>query len=74
MDPKDKAKKKARAVLEFSNIGIKMLVTILLFFYIGKELDERSESGKANWTLILTLTGVGVALYFMIKGLLNLTR
>lgn len=74
MVPEDKSKKKARAVIEFSNIGIKMLVTILLFFYIGKELDERSESGGANWTLILTLSGVCIALYFMIKGLLNLTR
>ena len=74
MNPKDKARKKARSVLEFSGIGIQMLVTILIFYYVGSKIDERVEPGGANWTLILTLSGVCIALYFMIKGLMKLTR
>ena len=74
MSQGNKARKKARAVLEFSGIGIQMLVTIILFYYIGTKIDEGSDPGSANWTLILTLSGVCIALYFMIKGLLKLTR
>ncbi len=74
MKPEENARKKANSVLQFSGIGVQMLATILIFFYIGKSIDERSDPGGANWTLILTLTGVCAALYFMIKGLLKITR
>lgn len=71
--PKDKAKR-TRAIIAFSNIGFQMLVTILLFNRLGVWLDGRSESEAETWTLALTLGGVGVALYFMIKGLYRLIK
>ncbi len=73
-EKKDKKKiLKAKAAIEFTGIGMQMLVTILLFFYLGEWLDERNPAVQSNWILWLTLTGVFVALYFMIKGLIRLT-
>ena len=61
-----------KQVLAFSGIGLQMLVTILLFNRLGVYLDGRSETELEAWTIGLTLAGVGVALYFMIKALLKL--
>lgn len=73
-EKKTKIRNTTRTVLEFSGIGIQMLVTILLFNRLGVYLDERADAGTEHWTIGLTLGGVGVALYFMIKGLLKLLR
>ncbi|NND94885.1 MAG: AtpZ/AtpI family protein [Flavobacteriales bacterium] len=71
---KKKNRKKLNNVIAFSSIGFQMLVTILLFAYLGKKLDESTGEGGRTWSLILTLTGVAVALYFMIKGFLKVLQ
>ena len=70
-EDEDKKRKKANNIIAFSSIGFQMLATILIFAYAGRKLDERKADGSNTWSLILTLTGVAVALYFMIKGLLK---
>jgi hypothetical protein len=53
---------------------MQMLVTILLFAYAGRKLDEYLGEGGRTWSLILTLIGVAAALYFMIKGFLKVLQ
>jgi len=66
-DSVDRLKK----AMAYSGIGFQTLVTILGFFYLGRYMDERSEGGETLWTLGMTLAGVVIALYFLIKGLLS---
>ena len=66
-DSVDRLKK----AMAYSGIGFQTLVTILAFFYFGRYMDERSEGGETLWTLGMTLAGVVIALYFLIKGLLS---
>lgn len=59
-----------RRLLAFSGIGVQTLVIILLFYYLGSYLD--GEDPESRWTLWMTLTGLVVSLYFLIKGLLSI--
>lgn len=70
---KDKSRL-SRKLLQFSGIGFQMLVTILLFAYGGMKLEEYYAASNFPWTMVMTLSGLVIALYFMIKGLLNIIR
>lgn len=74
-DPKDReGGSKVNNAIAFTSIGVQMLVTILLFAYAGRKLDEYQGEGGRTWSLILTLIGVAAALYFMIKGFLKVLQ
>lgn len=55
----------------YSGLAFEMLGIILLGVFGGKKLDDMSASEFPLWTLILSLLGVFIALYLVIKGLLN---
>lgn len=67
----DRSVNRLKKAMAYSGIGFQTLVTILGFFYLGRYLDERAANGGSGWTLGMTLTGVVIALYFLIKGLLS---
>jgi len=48
-------------------MAIKMAVVIAAAVYGGLALDERSETKTPWFTLILSLVGVGAAIYIVIK-------
>jgi len=73
MSLKPESPKSKASLLALAGMGMQMLVTILVFAYIGNMLDERSDTGEGNWMLILTLTGVLVSLYFLIKAMLRVS-
>ncbi|MFL1010619.1 AtpZ/AtpI family protein [Flavisericum labens] len=50
-----------------SGIGIQMGVTIYLFVIFGKWLDTSYNGGEKLYTIIMTLLGVGISLYVVIK-------
>lgn len=50
-----------------------MGVTIYLFAYAGKWLDARYTESKV-FTIVLTLAGVGLSLYSMLRQLKNLDQ
>lgn len=52
---------------KLSGIGIQMGVTIFIFSYGGKYLDEKYQFEKNWFTIGLTLLGVGIALYNVLK-------
>jgi uncharacterized membrane protein (DUF106 family) len=55
--------------LKFSAMGIQMAVTIALFAWLGNFLDKKYETDQPFFTAGLSLLGVFVALYLMLKQL-----
>jgi F0F1-type ATP synthase assembly protein I len=51
-------------------MAIQMAVTILACIFLGKYLDEKNEAGK-TWTIVLSVVGVGLAMYSVIKDLMK---
>lgn len=48
-------------------MGFQMLVIILLFYWAGSKLDERSANEKPVYTAIMTILGVFAGLYIVLK-------
>jgi NhaP-type Na+/H+ or K+/H+ antiporter len=57
--------------LHYSSAGIQMVLTILLFTWIGTRLDKSAENEKPIWTAILAIFGVVVAMVFMLRAFSN---
>ncbi|MDG1913269.1 MAG: AtpZ/AtpI family protein [Crocinitomix sp.] len=52
----------------FSSMAIQMGLTIGVGAYIGTLLDAHYQNAKPIWTIILSLLGVAVSLYLLIRG------
>jgi len=48
-------------------MGFQMIAIILLFYWAGSKLDERSVNEKPVYTAILSLFGVLAGLYIVLK-------
>ncbi|MEQ8907670.1 MAG: AtpZ/AtpI family protein [Vicingaceae bacterium] len=66
---KEKEKKQPNTFLRFSGMATQMAVIIGIGVFGGKELDAYFKQDQHTFTLIGSLLGVGVALYFVIKDL-----
>ncbi|TXG37126.1 AtpZ/AtpI family protein [Seonamhaeicola maritimus] len=64
-----KPKKQLRNVAILSGVAIQMGVTIYLFVLLGKWLDTKYNNGDKLFIIIMTLAGVGISLYAVIKQL-----
>jgi ATP synthase protein I len=53
--------------VRYSGMGFQMVAIILLFYWAGSKLDERSGNEKPIYTAILTLLGVFAGIYLVIK-------
>ena len=51
----------------FTGIGFQMLVTIGLGAFAGVKLDERYPNQYSIFTIIFSLTSIGIALFSVIK-------
>ncbi|WP_242134006.1 AtpZ/AtpI family protein [Aestuariivivens marinum] len=60
-------KKQLKNVAALSGVAIQMGVTIYLFVLLGKWLDGRYNNGDRLYIIIMTLLGVGVSLYVVLK-------
>ncbi|MFH4963773.1 AtpZ/AtpI family protein [Gaetbulibacter sp. M235] len=69
MDNKESKKpgKQLKNVAALSGITIQMGVTIYLFVILGKWLDTKFNNGDKLFIIIMTLLGVGISLYAVIK-------
>ncbi|WP_242120142.1 AtpZ/AtpI family protein [Aestuariivivens sediminicola] len=63
LDPK----KQLKNVAQLSGIAIQMGVTIYLFVLLGKWLDATYNNGQKLYIIIMTLLGVGISLYVVLK-------
>ncbi len=62
--------KKNNEYLHYSSAGIQMVLTILLFTYLGIRLD-RHFATKPLWTALLAIFGVVIAMVFMVKAFMK---
>jgi len=69
-EQKPETKSTMKKVLAYSGMGIQMMVTILLFVWLGTYLDGDKE-GVRVYTLVCTLVGIVAAFYFLIKAFLR---
>jgi|AntRauTorcE11897_2_1112592.scaffolds.fasta_scaffold46881_2 membrane protein DedA with SNARE-associated domain len=53
--------------MKYTGMAMKMALVILAGVLGGRELDERSSLEFPLWTLVLSLVGVALAIYFVIK-------
>lgn len=67
MDKKKKPGKPLKNVAVLSGITIQMGVTIYLFVLLGKFLDTKFNNGDKLYIIIMTLLGVAISLYTVIK-------
>ncbi|EHQ28116.1 AtpZ/AtpI family protein [Mucilaginibacter paludis] len=69
--PPDNDNKPINNYAKYSSIGIQMIVIIGVFSFAGYEIDQHA-AHKIQWvTALLSLTGVFVSLYIVIKSLKN---
>ena len=66
-EQKNKKPKQPNKVLELMGVATQMGATIFLGAYAGKYLDAKYPLEKKWFTIILTLTAVGISLYNVLK-------
>ena len=66
---KEKPKNQLKQIGILSGICIQMGVIIYLFVLLGKWLDSNYNEGEKMYIIILTLLGVAVSLYVVVKQL-----
>jgi F0F1-type ATP synthase assembly protein I len=52
-------------------MGFQMIAIILLFYWAGSKLDQRTANEKPVYTAILTLLGVFAGLYIVLKDFIG---
>lgn len=62
-----KPKKQLRNAAILMGIGLQMGITIYLFVLLGKWLDTNYNDGKKLYIIIMTLLGVAISLYAVLK-------
>ncbi|MBL7471778.1 AtpZ/AtpI family protein [Robertkochia sediminum] len=69
MTKKEDPKNPLKNFAIFSGIAIQMGVTIFLFAWLGRWLDDTYNDGEKLFLIISTLFGVAMAIYVVIKQL-----
>lgn len=59
------------SLVRYSAMATQMAAIILVFMFIGMWLDSHFESENSIYTAILTIVGVVLSMYYMIKDLLK---
>jgi len=70
----DKPKQSLNTWVRFSAIGMQMGAIIAGGALLGNFLDKRQQNNKPIWTLVCTLSAVGIALYLVIKEVIQLSK
>jgi F0F1-type ATP synthase assembly protein I len=65
----DDKKKQVNSFARYSSISFQMLATIGVFAFIGYKLDEYNHIKAPIYTAILSLLGVIISLYQVVKQL-----
>lgn len=73
-DNKKQSKKQLNPFIRFSSIALQMGLTIYLGSKLGEWLDVKFNSTNQLYYKIVTLIAVFVAMYAVIKQVLNLTN
>lgn len=74
MENNDQKKKSRNKWLALINIPIQMGIIIFLFSYFGNWLDEKYPNSGEIYVKILTMAGVALALYNVIRQVNELNK
>ena len=67
-----KPKKSLNKYIRLTGIGLQMGITIYLASYLGKWLDVKYPNEHNLYTIGLTLAGVGLSFYSLLKQVKNI--
>lgn len=67
MPEPNREKKNPNEALKYSGMGIKMAVVIAAGVFGGQYLDEKMGNASPWMTIVLSLVGVALAIYFVIS-------
>ncbi len=67
-----KPKKPLNKYIRLTGIGLQMGITIYLAAYLGKWLDSKYPNENDLYTIGLTLTGVALSFYSLLKQIKNI--
>ncbi|RLD82369.1 MAG: hypothetical protein DRJ07_08220 [Bacteroidetes bacterium] len=67
-----KPKKQLNKYIRLTGIGLQMGITIYLASYLGKWLDVKYPNDNNLYTIVLTLIGVGLSFYSLLKQVKNI--
>ena len=73
-DQEQKPKEQLNNYARFSGIAFQMIAIISLGVYAGIKLDENYPNKYNLFTLICSLTAIGMALYFVINKVSNISK
>lgn len=73
-DKERKPKEQLNNFARFSGIGFQMIAIIGLGVYSGVKLDEKFPNKYNLFTLICSLVAIGMALYFVINKVSNISK
>ena len=73
-DQEQKPKGQLNTYARFSGIGFQMIAIIGLGVFVGIKLDEKYPNKYNLFTLICSLSSIGLALYFVINKVSKITN
>ncbi|MEN9699853.1 MAG: putative F0F1-ATPase subunit Ca2+/Mg2+ transporter [Bacteroidota bacterium] len=62
------------AFYRLTTAGFQLAAIIGLFTFFGTKLDAHYQLKKPIWTVVLSLIGVGIGLYVVIKEVLSISN
>ncbi|TSA35944.1 MAG: AtpZ/AtpI family protein [Porphyromonadaceae bacterium] len=65
----DKEKRMLRDYARYSNLAFKLIAVILAAFFIGWQIDKWINIGFPLFTLLLSIGGLIITMYLLIKDL-----
>ena len=61
--------------LQLTSIAFQMLAIMFVFIWLGQKADEKWNTSQTNYyTLLGTLTGLGVSLYIILQQLKRINK
>lgn len=67
-------KKQRNSFIQFSGVGLQLLITIYLFNFLGKWLFEKGYINGEMAVNLITLAGVFLGLYLVIRQVQNISK
>ena len=69
-----KPKKQLNKYIRLTGVGLQMGITIYLAAYLGKWLDVKYENTHKTYTIIVTLLGVVLSFYSLLRQIKNINN
>ncbi len=62
-----------KEIAPYSGLGLQLAVTVVIFWFIGKMIDEHYGTSPL-WMIVGAMLGIVVGMYNFIKSVIELTR